>query len=115
MPLKREPDAVSALPLNSGEGETVVSKGCQLGSKPRPDHTAPRCSRGHHCYRLPPPPAPCLRAATSPCASRVRRRGWGWSASTSPSPDHTTPRCSRHHHCYQILPPPPPCPRAATS
>src|ERR1700749_1786059 len=36
MPLKREPDAVSSLPLGRMEGETVVSNGCQLGSKPRP-------------------------------------------------------------------------------
>src|SRR5436190_5298671 len=36
MPLKREPEAVSALPLGTIEGETVVSNGCQLGSKPSP-------------------------------------------------------------------------------
>ena len=36
MPLKREPEAVSALPLGKTEGETVVSNGCQLESKPRP-------------------------------------------------------------------------------
>src|SRR4051794_11099683 len=36
MPLKREPEAVSALPLGTIEGETLVSKGCQAGSKPRP-------------------------------------------------------------------------------
>src|SRR5206468_2134282 len=36
MPLKREPEAVSSLPLGRIEGETVVSKGCQVGSKPSP-------------------------------------------------------------------------------
>src|SRR4051812_11942801 len=36
MPLKREPVAVSALPLGTVAGETLVSNGCQLGSKPRP-------------------------------------------------------------------------------
>src|SRR6476620_3375021 len=36
MPLKREPEAVSAVPLGTRKGETVVSKGCKLGSKPRP-------------------------------------------------------------------------------
>src|SRR5205823_6472586 len=36
MPLKREPEAVSGLPLGKIEGETVVSNGCQLESKPRP-------------------------------------------------------------------------------
>src|SRR2546429_6541145 len=36
MPLKREPEAVSGLPLCRIEGETMVSRGCQLGSKPRP-------------------------------------------------------------------------------
>ena len=36
MPLKREPEAVSGLPLGKIEGKAVVSKGCQLGSKPRP-------------------------------------------------------------------------------
>jgi hypothetical protein len=35
MPLKREPEAISSLPLGKIEGETVRSKGCQLGSKPR--------------------------------------------------------------------------------
>jgi hypothetical protein len=35
MPLKRAPEAVSSLPLWI-KGETKVSKGCQLGSKPRP-------------------------------------------------------------------------------
>src|SRR5882724_7117007 len=36
MPLKREPEAVSSLPLGRIEGETIVSKGCQVGSKPSP-------------------------------------------------------------------------------
>ena len=33
MPLKREPDAVSSLPLGKMEGEMVLSKGCQLEDK----------------------------------------------------------------------------------
>jgi hypothetical protein len=36
MPLKREPEAVSSLPLDRIEGETIASKGCQVGSKPSP-------------------------------------------------------------------------------
>jgi len=36
MPLKREPEAVSGLPFGRIGGKTVVSKGCQLESKPRP-------------------------------------------------------------------------------
>src|SRR6266542_6300712 len=36
MPLKREPDAVSAPPFCTIGGETIVSNGCQLGAKPRP-------------------------------------------------------------------------------
>src|SRR6266480_8030929 len=36
MPLNREPEAVSSLPSGRIEGKTVVSKGCQLESKPRP-------------------------------------------------------------------------------
>ena len=36
MPWKREPETVNSLPLGKTEGETVVSKGCQLESKPRP-------------------------------------------------------------------------------
>src|SRR5438874_2013054 len=35
MPWKREPEAVNSLPCTI-EGETIVSKGCQPGSKPRP-------------------------------------------------------------------------------
>src|SRR6266699_559790 len=36
MPLNCEPEAVSSLPLGRIEGETVVRKGCQVGSKPSP-------------------------------------------------------------------------------
>src|SRR6266568_3884858 len=36
MPLNCAPEAVSSLPLGRIEGETVVSKGCQVGSKPSP-------------------------------------------------------------------------------
>jgi hypothetical protein len=32
-PVKRQPDAVSGLPLGKIEGETVVSNGCHLESK----------------------------------------------------------------------------------
>jgi hypothetical protein len=35
MPFKREPEAVSSLPLVRKKGETLVTKGCQLGSKPK--------------------------------------------------------------------------------
>src|SRR5262245_46084577 len=34
MPLKREPEAVSSLPLCRGEGSTLVSKVCQRESNP---------------------------------------------------------------------------------
>ena len=37
MPVKRDPEAVSSLPLCRIEGETVVSKGCQMESNPNPE------------------------------------------------------------------------------
>src|SRR5690242_11239109 len=69
------------------------------------DHKAPRCSR--KCCHLPPPPAPCHWAATSPCDPRVR-------CPSFPSPALYRPRCSSTR-CHRIPLPPAPCHWAATS
>ena len=58
MPSKREPEAISTLPLGKTEGETVVSNGCQSDQSQDPDHRVPHYLRESHIL-LPRLPIPC--------------------------------------------------------
>src|SRR2546426_11857157 len=74
MPLKREPEAVSSLPLGRIEGETVVSKGCQVGSKPSPGSYSSALLKKP---LIPAPPATSTlpEGATSPGGPRLPWEG----------------------------------------
>ena len=86
--------------------------GCRSPStSPQPDRTVPHCLSNYCCIH--PPPAPCLRAAASPCDCSVRCPCCR-SPSTSRSPNHTVLHCSKHRH-HWILRPPAPCHWAAAS